>query len=100
MENAEKQTVQYVDAPIALLIPALDPGPKLLNLLDELDGRWQGPIVLVDDGSGTEPKQSVFAAAQFAAAAGITLCDLDAPFLCSYIPEGTGKFEKGRIYFD
>ena len=40
------------------------------------------------------------AAAQFAAAAGITLCDLDAPFLCSYIPEGTGKFEKGRIYFD
>ena len=64
MENAEKQTVQYVDAPIALLIPALDPGPKLLNLLDELDGRWQGPIVLVDDGSGTEPKQSVFAAAQ------------------------------------
>ena len=47
-----------------------------------------------------EGPESVLAAAQFAAAAGITLCDLDAPFLCSYIPEGTGKFEKGRIYFD
>ena len=47
-----------------------------------------------------EGPESVLAAAQFAAAAGITLCDLDAPFLCSYIPEGTGKFEKGRIHFD
>lgn len=47
-----------------------------------------------------EGPESVLAAAQFAAAAGITRCDLDAPFLCSYIPEDKGKFEKGRIYFD
>ena len=47
-----------------------------------------------------EGPESVLAAAQFAAAAGIARCDLDAPFLCSYIPDGAGKFEKGRIYFD
>lgn len=38
-------------AGVALLIPALEPNGRLLELLRGLDGLWTGPIMLVDDGS-------------------------------------------------
>lgn len=48
-----------------------------------------------------EGPESVLAAAMFASARGIRLCDLDAPFLCSELPDTIhGKFVKGRICFD
>ncbi len=37
--------------PVVLLIPALDPDRRLLELLEGLKDRWTGPMVLVDDGS-------------------------------------------------
>ncbi len=47
-----------------------------------------------------EGPESVAAAAIFASARNITRCDLDAVFLCSYIPHcGGAKFEKGKIIF-
>lgn len=39
-------------AQVALLIPALNPDQRLLELLDALAEIWNGPILLVDDGSG------------------------------------------------
>jgi len=55
----------YMDAEersgeVALLIPALDPGGHLIELLRSLEGRWSGPIVLVDDGSGRDARERVF----------------------------------------
>ena len=37
--------------PVALVIPAYEPGPGLPGLIAELGSRWCGPIVVVDDGS-------------------------------------------------
>ena len=36
---------------VVLLIPALDPDQRLIELLNALRGTWHDPIVLVDDGS-------------------------------------------------
>lgn len=47
-----------------------------------------------------EGPESVAAAAMFASARNISRCDLDAPFLCSCIPDCSGvSFVKGRISF-
>lgn len=48
---------------IVLLIPALDPGNRLTELLRSLQGRWDGPVVLVDDGSGPDARERVFSEA-------------------------------------
>lgn len=40
---------------VAVVIPALNPDEKLLETLDELCAVWDGPIVVVDDGSGGGP---------------------------------------------
>lgn len=49
---------------VILLIPALDPDQHLLDFLDELMKRWQGPVVLVDDGSGEAAVNDIFPAAK------------------------------------
>ncbi len=49
-------------AQVALLIPALNPDARLLELLDRLRGHWDGPVVLVDDGSDQDHK-GIFAQA-------------------------------------
>ncbi len=36
---------------IAIVIPAYEPDERLLKLLEEMDSRAMGPIVLVNDGS-------------------------------------------------
>lgn len=47
-----------------------------------------------------EGPESVVAAAMFASSRGVELCDLDAPFLCSELPEGiSAEFNQGRISF-
>lgn len=47
-----------------------------------------------------EGPESVVAAAMFASSRGIELCDLDAPFLCSELPNGVrAEFKQGRINF-
>lgn len=49
---------------VILLIPALDPDQHLLDFLDELMKRWQGSVVLVDDGSGEAAVNDIFPAAK------------------------------------
>lgn len=50
---------------IALLIPALNPEDKLLDVIDNVKNEgFTGPIVLVDDGSREEVKNTVFKAAE------------------------------------
>lgn len=44
---------------VALVIPALDPEPRLLELVDGIVPAWDGPIVVVDDGS-SEAAQPIF----------------------------------------
>lgn len=39
---------------VVLLIPALDPDERLLDLIGAVKDSWAGPILLVDDGSGPE----------------------------------------------
>ena len=39
---------------VVLLIPALDPDGRLLELIQALRGLWPDPILLVDDGSGAD----------------------------------------------
>lgn len=41
-------------AQVVLLIPALNPDRRLLELLESLRGQWTGPMLLVDDGSDAE----------------------------------------------
>ena len=50
-------------AQVALLIPALNPDRRLLELLTALADSWNGPILLVDDGS-REDCREIFAQAQ------------------------------------
>ena len=51
MEKAKKQTFEY-DGRIALLIPAYKPDGRLRETLEAVLEAWNGPIVVVDDGSG------------------------------------------------
>ena len=51
------------DSQVILLIPALNPDGRLLELLDALQGSWHDPIVLVDDGS-REDCRDIFDRAQ------------------------------------
>lgn len=60
MDTAERS----MPGPVALLIPALEPDSHLLELLQSLKGRWIGPILLVDDGSGPEAREHIFPAAE------------------------------------
>ncbi len=61
---ATKQSRKGVDgleenrspAQVVLLIPALDPDRRLLELLERLKDSWAGPVVLVDDGSDQDHK--------------------------------------------
>lgn len=46
----------------ALVLPALDPGPALTELLEQLGTMWRGPVVVVDDGSGGQAR-AIFARA-------------------------------------
>ena len=39
---------------IALVIPSYNPDARLIELLQPLFARWNGPIIVVDDGSGPE----------------------------------------------
>lgn len=48
---------------IALVIPAYDPDEKLVRLLGEVLSGWEGPVIVVDDGSKRD-SQTVFARAQ------------------------------------
>lgn len=40
------------DPGIALIVPAFKPDLRLVELICALHGRWRGPVVVVDDGSG------------------------------------------------
>ena len=40
--------------PIALVVPSYNPDARLIELLQPLFARWDGPIIVVDDGSGPE----------------------------------------------
>jgi uncharacterized membrane protein/putative flippase GtrA len=40
-----------MDAPVALLVPAYNPDDKLIDLLEEMRRDWNGPMVVVNDGS-------------------------------------------------
>ena len=46
--------------PVALVIPAYEPGPGLPCLISELAPRWRGPIVVVDDGSTSAQAHKAF----------------------------------------
>lgn len=50
-------------AQVVLLIPALNPDRRLLELLERLKGTWAGPVVLVDDGSD-EAHRGIFTQAE------------------------------------
>ena len=50
-------------AQVVLLIPALNPDQRLLELLERLKGAWTGPVVLVDDGSD-EAHRGIFTQAE------------------------------------
>ncbi len=50
-------------ADVVLLIPALNPDRHLLQLLQELQTCWHGPVLLVDDGSDRAARETVFPAA-------------------------------------
>ena len=39
---------------IALVIPSYNPDARLIELLQSLFARWDGPVIVVDDGSGPE----------------------------------------------
>lgn len=52
------------NGPVVLLIPALNPDEHLLRLLEEVFPRWEGPVLLVDDGSGSRPREEIFPAAE------------------------------------
>ena len=56
-----------VNPSAALVIPALDPPPALAALLGQLLPRWQGPAVVVDDGSGKASQPVLARAAQLGA---------------------------------
>ena len=49
---------------IVLLIPALEPGQHLLDLLHSLEHLWNDPVVLIDDGSTTREAAGIFEKAQ------------------------------------
>lgn len=49
---------------VVLLIPALDPDEHLLELLEQMKPIWNGPVILVDDGSSREAKERIFPAAK------------------------------------
>lgn len=49
---------------VVLMIPALDPDEHLLALLHKIDSEWDGPIVLIDDGSGQQAREHIFAKAE------------------------------------
>lgn len=49
-----------VPQPVALVIPAYEPGPGLPGLIAELGSRWCGPIVVVDDGSTSAQARESF----------------------------------------
>lgn len=51
--------MRTTDPGIALVVPAYRPDARLVELLVGLSGRWGGPVVVVDDGSG-EPYARVF----------------------------------------
>ena len=51
--------MRTTDPGIALVVPAYRPDARLVELLAGLSGRWGGPVVVVDDGSG-EPYARVF----------------------------------------
>lgn len=51
-------------APVALLIPALDPSSHLTKLLENVASKWSGPIVVVDDGSTRTGCSEIFTAAE------------------------------------
>ena len=40
--------------PIALVVLSYNPDARLIELLQPLFARWDGPIIVVDDGSGPE----------------------------------------------
>lgn len=44
--------MRTTDARIALVVPAFEPDFRLVELLAALHGRWGGPVIVVDDGSG------------------------------------------------
>jgi len=49
---------------VALLIPALNPDGHLLALLEKMAAFWEGPVLLVDDGSDAAAKEEIFPAAE------------------------------------
>ncbi len=44
--------MQRTDSGVALVVPAYRPDARLVELLAGLRGRWGGPVLVVDDGSG------------------------------------------------
>ncbi len=53
---------------VVLLIPALNPEERLLELLEKMQDCWQGEVVLIDDGSEASAKENIFARAREAGA--------------------------------
>lgn len=49
---------------VILLIPAVDPDEHLLTLLRALESKWNGPVLLVDDGSGQQARNDIFPEAE------------------------------------
>lgn len=49
---------------VVLLIPSLDPDEHLLRLLEGVLPHWEGPVLLVDDGSGAAARETIFPAAE------------------------------------
>ena len=50
-----------VEQEVILLIPALNPERRLIELIQQILPQWRDPIVIVDDGSSQECRERIFA---------------------------------------
>ena len=57
-------STQSIRGAIALVIPALEPTEALPQLIEQLRPAWDGPIVVVDDGSASKRAAATFAQAE------------------------------------